>query len=349
MQVLLTYDAWHKMRCYVNASYPEDEENRSVVTLREISGVGLVKQTDSGDLFVYDVMLMPHEASSARVDLTTKEAMDGWAEVVMDIATTRPEVMPDLAVWWHSHPFGKGTPHFSSIDTGTMEKWQLPDGYLLSIVTNEHGELSIRYDQWTPTRQRLELPYQVLLPELEQEGRHEIGVLDVRDEVKAKVTYPKPTPIVPYSQRQSTGWETGGGQGVWAGDFGFGYRPAASRGRDHDGDWEVWRVDCPVPYRVASFRKRKKAQADADDLAQKVGKQYVVQHKKDPAPASVEETVSARKSNSWAVFRDGHSEPVATAPTEELAESEKEKLQGYAEQTGSGFTYRVVQMLNPVA
>lgn len=370
MQVLLTYEAWHRMRCYVNASYPPEEENRGVKTLREISGVGLVKQTDAGDLLVYDTLLMPHEATMARVDLTTTAAMNGWAEVVTEIAQNRPEVMPDLAVWWHSHPFGV-KPAFSSIDTGTMERWELPDGYLLSIVTNEFGDLSIRYDQWTPIRQRLDLPYSVMLPELTQTGYQEIGIEDVRAEVKEKVTYPVVERFGGSSNgawgRDALVWKNG----EWS-------KPLVNLARDlnpakkslaplaadaeHDvmrpqsGDWEVWRVDSRLPYKVTSRKKKKAAKEALNELSDLLGSwepdvKYVIRHKDEPQPESQfkvpplapQVTSSGR---GWAVFRKGHSQPITTSATEADAESERKKLQEYADEIGTGFVYSVVQELS---
>lgn len=261
MKVVMAWDAFRTMRAYVNASYPKDVVDPSKVSLREISGWGLVDQMADGNLFVSEVLLMPQEASWGHIELS----MDGWGDLIQQLADEgRGEVLGKLHMWWHSHPFGSH-PQFSSIDTGTMEKFKLQDGYLLSIVTSEKGQMSARYDQWTPSRMRLELEVEVQLPDLSA-----IDVDSVRDEVIEKVEFtvagkglspvaPRPSGVGGGGRFHGRGW---GDEDDWPDDWGV---PGVSSKELER--FEVWRVDVVTPYRVSSFATEEDAVDYAATLA----------------------------------------------------------------------------------
>jgi hypothetical protein len=275
MKVVFAHEAHRKMLAYVNASYPEGERNPH---LREITGWGTVTQRATGDLYIDEVFLMPQEATSAHVEMD----MAGWAALVAELAQAPDggERLSRLNMWWHSHPFSHQTRvDFSTIDTGTMDRFEVKDGFLLSVVTDHTGLMTARYDQWTPTRQRLELPITV-----ERELPTEDESAAIRAEVVAKVRYPggatsyKPpgTPIGSTTSAGATHSATGRPPPPLP--------PPRSDGVSKGLRWQVWRIDVDEPYEVASHKKKKDAESDATQLMNSLSvthAQYEVYEKND--------------------------------------------------------------------
>lgn len=257
MQVIMSWEAFRKMRAYVNSSYPEKDAKNEKISLKEITGWGTVDQLPNGNLYIEEVFLMPQEATAAHVEMD----MDGWSNMITELAMgEHADKLGKLNMWWHSHPFAKGpgekNPQFSSIDTGTMEKFEVRDGFLLSIVTDQYGQMTARYDQWTPVRQRVELEVTVEYPPLYQEDLDE-----VRPEVVEKVTFPEPK-VVSYGKGNwgngRYGGQNSGRDSLFSGDR----KKSKSAGR-----WVVWRLPTTgEPYENERFHKKKAAEDQAEVL-----------------------------------------------------------------------------------
>lgn len=285
MKVIMAWEAYRQMLAYVNAAYPATETG---TTLRESTGWGTVQQLPSGELYVDRVFLMAHDATRANVDLTTPTAMQGWADLVQKLADEDPDSLRRLNVWWHSHPFGS-QPAFSAVDTGTMERFKVEGGFLLSIVTSEKGDMAARYDQWTPVRQRFELEVEVEWPAIEVDAA-------TRAEVLSKVTFPYVTPAVAKPSAYGGGGGPRGGawesqrQDYWESHRLYDWPDDRSWAKpvDTTGSWEVWRRTTE-PYRISGHKKKKEAEKERDDLSRQNGTAVYVVVKTGQTPPALGE------------------------------------------------------------
>lgn len=249
MKLQLSMDAFVTMRAYVNASYSPEEAAKVSPLLSEITGWGTIEQLDSGVFYCDQIFIMDQEASRAEVTMD----LEAWASFVAKLAETGDtEAFSKLNLWWHSHPF-KGSPVFSTTDTDTMERFHLEEGFLVSLVTNPEGLMSARYDQWSPTRQRLELDVEVLLPAL-----LDADITAVRDEVVEKVKFKTFAPARKFP-----------GSGA------YGYQEPVHYGRR----WEVMR-DGTV-FSVNSFDTEVEAAGEADRLTVARGARHTVRDREN--------------------------------------------------------------------
>lgn len=318
MQVIMSWEAFRKMRAYVNSSYPEKDAKNEKISLKEITGWGTVDQLPNGNLYIEEVFLMPQEATAAHVEMD----MDGWSNMITELAMgEHADKLGKLNMWWHSHPFATSAdaknPQFSSTDTGTMERFHLEGGFLLSIVTDQYGNMTARYDQWSPVRQRLEVGVTIEYPPMYVDDLNE-----VRPEVVEKVTFPDPPKIQygnsTYGNQGQTQWNGGG---------------KTSSIRSGRGKWAVWRIPpTGKPYEVDRYRKKAEAeQACADKKVQmsnpKLEAVYVVieGNGKPQEDGSILE-VDTEGVDMWVVRRKDSDFDIQTHGTKKAAEEGMEKI-----------------------
>lgn len=128
--VKMPIDAYLKLKYYINNMNGE------------IGGIGCVRL--EGNTFVVDDMFIVRQrARSGDFELNDT----ALALRVNSIANTKPELLPELKMWWHSHN-GFAT-FWSSTDDATFERLLNHDkkmDFILGIVGNKKGELLARVD-----------------------------------------------------------------------------------------------------------------------------------------------------------------------------------------------------------
>lgn len=130
--------AWQRIQLYAALSVPN-----------EVNGFGMLQVDDSGNFWL---------ASAGDVYITEQKVMPGHAEYTgagrakLDYQLQQSGVDPyDLKLQWHSHVHGKA--YTSSTDMKAVEGYG-PQGidFMLSMVTNAHGETHTRIDWFRPHR-----------------------------------------------------------------------------------------------------------------------------------------------------------------------------------------------------
>lgn len=118
-------------------------------TKSECSGMGLVKK-DGGTFRVYEAFLPEQKCTSVGTKITPKGRNDMMVEIVK-----RKLPGSDLKFWWHTHSDFKtfwSVTDVKNVDTLVQNK----DGWLLSMVINQHGDYECRLDFTNPIRVGIE-------------------------------------------------------------------------------------------------------------------------------------------------------------------------------------------------
>jgi len=101
-------------------------------------------------LRITDILIPEQEVSMGSCDPTV--------EGLKEVSNAVPE--GTLSGWFHTHPWGSGTPSPSGIDTGTIHDWSSnPLGdvpFLITLIGNKNRGLKTRLDVFKPIRLRIE-------------------------------------------------------------------------------------------------------------------------------------------------------------------------------------------------
>ncbi len=121
----------------------------------EIGGMLVIEETQD-QIFVEDVLLPEQEVSSAEVDMTG----DGMAKLFTYLANKKPELVPKIRGWWHSHHnMGVG---WSTTDDNTSEMLSKRLGSCLAINTDSSGNILVRLDIYDPFKMVIDnIPYMI--------------------------------------------------------------------------------------------------------------------------------------------------------------------------------------------
>ena len=108
----------------------------------EVSGMGTVVQRDDETLEVTNIIMLKQDGSGAHTEMS-QDVLDSF----MLRLARKGQSLQDWKVWWHTHhDFGT---FWSGVDTGNIENMKKilgKKGYLVSINTNQKGDVIARYD-----------------------------------------------------------------------------------------------------------------------------------------------------------------------------------------------------------
>lgn len=105
----------------------------------EVGGLGYCFETESGDLYVDEVFILPQEVSSAHV------GFEGEAIAIAQEKAAIDGRLEDLRFSWHSH--GSMGVFWSTTDEDAIERYlKAGTPWLLSMVVNRRGDRLGRFD-----------------------------------------------------------------------------------------------------------------------------------------------------------------------------------------------------------
>lgn len=182
MKLVLTADAWQKMRYYVDAC------------TGEVSGLGRIEKRD-GDLYVTDVAIFEQAVSGSHSDIDT----DALARFQVERVRAGDD-MSGWRLWWHSHASMKA--FFSGTDTSTIDASH-EFGYLVSLVTNHEHDIVARVDVYEPVRVHATL--EVEIEERENDELKKAVEAEVREKVRRATSVTKSDKREPVGYRYTLG------------------------------------------------------------------------------------------------------------------------------------------------
>lgn len=137
----------------------------------EIQGFGQLS-LDGNKIKVHNVFIIPQEVSSSSAEI---EEEDLATLLHYCLEQDPPIGLETIKFWWHSHvsmdAFWSGT------DTQMIDTFK--NGWMVSLVTNKHGECKVRLDIYEPFRVIQELDFPLIFwaedKELEEAVKKEIN------------------------------------------------------------------------------------------------------------------------------------------------------------------------------
>lgn len=130
MRVVMPVKTYLKMKYYIKHASGE------------VGGIGVVTKKDT-TLIIDDVFLLKQKATGGHFELDGGEL----ARFVAELSKTRPELLPKLKLWWHSH-VNMGV-FWSGEDDDTFERLLKHNGemdYFVGLVGNKKLEIRARCD-----------------------------------------------------------------------------------------------------------------------------------------------------------------------------------------------------------
>ncbi len=145
------------VKVWINAEAMQKMELWTDMAQGEISGLGMVEETQGGYL-VSDVFLPYQKCGASDTDLTP----EGVAGLMIELESLG--LAPSqLKFWWHSHVNMKV--FWSGKDRDTINGFA-PHDYFISAVINKAGELLTRIDFYHPLRLAFqEVDTEIMLPD----------------------------------------------------------------------------------------------------------------------------------------------------------------------------------------
>lgn len=149
-------------------------------TAGEISGLGKAVITQ-GDILITDIYLLRQKCSPTFTELD-KEDVNKFLYDMLE----HDEDPSEIKLWWHSH--ASMDVFWSPTDDGTAEGFG--NGWMLSLVSNKHGDYLARLDMYEPFKVTIDNLLVRTLPTGNTRFRKAI-----EDEISEKVSKYVPPPI----------------------------------------------------------------------------------------------------------------------------------------------------------
>ncbi|MBI3983896.1 hypothetical protein HY346_01215 [Candidatus Microgenomates bacterium] len=127
----------------------------------EINGFAYVQVVNKSSFYV----MSPDDVFITDQEVTGSKAENTAATVALAMAKAQAVGRAgELRLQWHSHSYS--STFFSGQDTGTIEGYREAGAtWMISLVTNKRGEVSVRLDLFTPLRMTGTLELQTFMPE----------------------------------------------------------------------------------------------------------------------------------------------------------------------------------------
>jgi len=186
IEVKMTFKAYLKMRYYIEGC---DSEISGLGKVREvlIEQENTVKEFDYADdspadieneayLEIYDVEILPQSVSQVHSSID----QDTLAKFLFNKLKQGRKV-EDYKVWWHSH--NDMDSFFSAGDIDTIQNsTEFP--YLISIVSNQEGDIKSRLDVFKPVRLATEIDIQI--EDMEDDNLRKLCQKQIQQKIKTK-------------------------------------------------------------------------------------------------------------------------------------------------------------------